>query len=46
MKISWWMLSAKNMRVCNLKSMIQLKHESNDKVCAGIEFACVYAKIV
>ena len=24
--------------VCNLESMLQLKQESNEKVCAGIEF--------
>jgi len=28
--------------VGNLKSMLQLKQESNDKACAGIEFACVF----
>ena len=28
--------------VCNLENMLQLKQESNDKVCAGIEFACVF----
>ena len=28
--------------VCNLESMLQLKQESNDKECVGIEFACVF----
>jgi len=28
--------------VCNLESMLQLKQTSNDKVCAGIEFPCVF----
>ena len=28
--------------VCSLESIIQLKQESNYKVCAGIEFACVF----
>jgi hypothetical protein len=28
--------------VCNLESMLQLKHESNDKECVGIEFTCVF----
>jgi hypothetical protein len=27
--------------VCNLESMLQLREESDDKLCAGIEFACV-----
>jgi hypothetical protein len=35
------MLSAKIVCVYNLESMLQQKQESNDKVCAGIEFACV-----
>jgi len=28
--------------VCSLESMLQPKYESNHKVCAGIEFACVF----
>jgi hypothetical protein len=28
--------------VCNLESMLQLKQESNDKECVGIEFTYVF----
>jgi hypothetical protein len=35
------MVMCKIVCVCNLESMLQLKQESNEKACAGIEFACV-----